>query len=1639
MKQALGTCKHFLLSIILLLVVNSAALANHLVGLDLFYTWVSGNTYKITLVAYGDCGSALTTSAFGALSGNTPRIYIYDGNTLLGNTTLAVQPPSAGVEITPVCPAYLSLTQCTDPSYSIPGIKKFVYSANYTLPGTSPYYRFLFTGEMTPGSFVAGRALSITNLSGVSTIELVDTLNNTIANNSSPTFTNLPTPFFCINNNNNYNPGAVDVNGDSLRFFLVPGKNGTASSTAGGVVSYIPPYTGSSPLAVAWMTFDQQTGQIAFYPDALQRSLVVYNVREFRDGNFIGSCQREMTFLVQECTNTPPSGGMSTATSGILIDTTHFRICKDSGPFSITINPHEATGTTNITVSATGLPSGCTFTTTGNGTPTPHCTISWTSTGPAAGSYTFFVTYTSSSCPLSATQTIAYTLTILPAPTVSYTLLSAASCFAKAAISIIPGGGFVTVKVSNAASPFDTIQTFTSVFTTFTDSLLPGSYNITVRNSNGCKASIPITITGPSISTPTATFISPSYCGANDGSIKLFGLTTGVSDSVKFYRNGVLQPTLYLPVAADGTITITGLIAGVYSSITVKYGKYCVSAPIGPLTLVNPPFTMRAVTFVNPTFCGFCDGTIKLWGLHPGQTDTITYIKDGITQPPVVVTIGIDSTVTLTGRCQGIYTNFIARTAGACVSNSLGPAVLTVPPFTMRALTLTNPSYCGICDGTVKLWGLHPGQTDTITFIKDGITQPPFVALIGADSTVTITGLCAGMYANFVAKTGGVCVSNSLGPAILTVPPFTMRALSYTNPDYCGICNGVIKLYGLHPGQLDTINFQKDGVSQTPVAALVGADSIITITGLCAGVYSNFIARTAGVCVSNTLGPVTLTVPPFTMRTITFTNPPYCGICTGTIKLWGLHPGQTDTITYTKDGVPQPPVAFVISIDSTATITGLCAGVYANFIAHTGGICISNTLGPVTLTVPPFTMRALTFTNPDYCGVCNGTIKLYGLYPGQTDTISFTKDGVPQTPVSFVVGVDSTVTITGLCAGLYDNFIAHTGGVCASNVLGPANLTVPPFTMRTLTFTNPPYCGICTGTIKLWGLHPGQIDTISYTKDGVAQTPLVFTIGVDSTATLTGLCAGLYDNFIARTGGVCVSNTLGPANLTVPPFTMRALSFTHPTKCGFCDGTVKLYGLYPGQIDTITFKRNGVSQTPVSATVGLDSTITISGLCDGLYSDFVAKTGGVCVSNTLGPITLVDPPIIPSYSYVVHEHCSADTVLFTNFSTPPGDLTYRWNFGDSTSIITLTNPTHVYTLPGSYTVTLYITNTRCVDSFKKVIPINNLVFAGFNAAPDSFTCTGKPVVLTNTSLGTSLNYLWSYGDGTFDTTRNSVHIYNRTGTYKIMMALSNYVPCRDTAYATIEVDSISAIRIAASDTVFCNGLSSTFTGMFTTLGNTGYTWDLGDGHDIDNVNPLTHSYEHEGVYTVNLHAFYRACPDTNATQKIVVFDHPGISLGPDTAICPGGTVIFLEDQLNADNPKARWRWSTGEVGPKLGVVAPGIYGVTVTVDGCSGSDTVIVRQDCYMALPNVFSPNGDGVNDYFFPRPLLAKGLATFKMDIYNRWGQLIFTTNKTEGSGWDGKFNDVVQPEGVYVYVIDATFVDGQKERHQGNVTLIR
>jgi gliding motility-associated-like protein len=98
-----------------------------------------------------------------------------------------------------------------------------------------------------------------------------------------------------------------------------------------------------------------------------------------------------------------------------------------------------------------------------------------------------------------------------------------------------------------------------------------------------------------------------------------------------------------------------------------------------------------------------------------------------------------------------------------------------------------------------------------------------------------------------------------------------------------------------------------------------------------------------------------------------------------------------------------------------------------------------------------------------------------------------------------------------------------------------------------------------------------------------------------------------------------------------------------------------------------------------------------------------------------------------------------------------------------------------------------------------------------------------------------------------------------------------------------------------------------------------------------------------------------------------------------------------------------------------------------------------VKKDCYIEMPNTFTPNGDDLNDYFFPKSLLSRGVTAFKMSIFNRWGQLIFETTNPEGRGWDGRWNGVMQPNGVYIYLLDATLKNGKTEHYQGNVTLLR
>ncbi len=107
--------------------------------------------------------------------------------------------------------------------------------------------------------------------------------------------------------------------------------------------------------------------------------------------------------------------------------------------------------------------------------------------------------------------------------------------------------------------------------------------------------------------------------------------------------------------------------------------------------------------------------------------------------------------------------------------------------------------------------------------------------------------------------------------------------------------------------------------------------------------------------------------------------------------------------------------------------------------------------------------------------------------------------------------------------------------------------------------------------------------------------------------------------------------------------------------------------------------------------------------------------------------------------------------------------------------------------------------------------------------------------------------------------------------------------------------------------------------------------------------------------------------------------------------------------------------------------------------GCFAFDTVHVKiydLSAGIYVPNAFTPNGDGLNDVFIPIGLGLEKFITFQ--IYNRWGQLLFSTGD-EGKGWDGTFNGQPQSNGTYVWMARGVDYKGATVQRKGYVSLIR
>jgi gliding motility-associated-like protein len=356
---------------------------------------------------------------------------------------------------------------------------------------------------------------------------------------------------------------------------------------------------------------------------------------------------------------------------------------------------------------------------------------------------------------------------------------------------------------------------------------------------------------------------------------------------------------------------------------------------------------------------------------------------------------------------------------------------------------------------------------------------------------------------------------------------------------------------------------------------------------------------------------------------------------------------------------------------------------------------------------------------------------------------------------------------------------------------------------------------------------------------------------------------------------------------------------------------------------------------------------------------------------------------------------------------------------------------------GNYTLEIN-TNSGCDTTLSFYLPEEQHTVS---YAVDTLSCQGENLQFQNTSDNYFSGFQWYFGDGDTSQTVNPGHQYLLPGIYQTMLigAGSN---CIDTAIQNIIVDApISDFHFTKDKDNICTGQSIMFV-PHTDSTTVQLSWSLGDGTTFPSGNETVyHAYDSTGTMLIRLVAHFRACPDVTSLDSIHVHPLPRVNLGPDTFLCLNGASIFLANINIAEVPVgSRYLWNTGDTEQRLEVRHPGRYSLTITsAHDCSATETIEVKKDCYIDIPNAFTPNGDDVNDYFFPRQLLSRSITRFNMQIFNRWGQLIFETKQVNGRGWDGRFNQATQPQGVYIYLIDVEIEGLHTEQYKGNVTLIR
>lgn len=746
---------------------------------------------------------------------------------------------------------------------------------------------------------------------------------------------------------------------------------------------------------------------------------------------------------------------------------------------------------------------------------------------------------------------------------------------------------------------------------------------------------------------------------------------------------------------------------------------------------------------------------------------------------------------------------------------------------------------------------------------------------------------------------------------------------------------------------------------------------------------------------------------------------------------------------------------------ASVTLTGTSAG---NTMVWNGG-ALTNAANPATVTAP----GTYTVTATDPNNGCTGTatvnvindlsqqlsvtVNSQTICSGQTATLTASgaasyswSTGTTANPLSVSPVATTSYTVTGTSGTCSDTAVATvtistnlaltvnspticTGQTAVLTATGATNyswstgtttnpLSVSPVSLTSYTVTGT--AGTCTGT---------AVATVTVNNPPVVTAGSV-TICSGQTATLTASGAASY---LWSTGATTASITENPAS----PVTYTVIG----TSAGCADTATASVSITPSPVITVNSAAICPGDTAILIAGGGTSYVWSTGAGTGtiqvnpVSSTSYTVTGSAsgCSDTAVASVTVNPLPAITVSSTSI---CNGGTGTIS----ATGATSYIWSNGATGNQLTDSPVTST-----TYTVTG--TASGCSDTASGTITVNPFLVVNVNGAAP--ICPGNSTSLTAAAqFGSSGSYTYAWAPSLTDTGPSVTISPTVTTTYTVTVNDGCSPAVTDTV--TVVILPSPTVSFIADVTSGCAPLCVNFTNTSSVAGGSiaSQTWDF--GADLPTAQ---NCFNTPGQYSVTLTATSNAgctASYTNANMITVApfpvadFSAPGFTglIDPVVNFTDNSTgaaswswmfddslALATDNSSTLQNPSHTYS-DTGSYCVRL--IAGNAIGCFDTVISC-----IIIEPDYTCYIPNSFSPDDNDINDKFY---CIAQNFKAFQMQIYDRWGNLYFTSDDIT-KPWDGTSltGDEVALMDIYIYKIQVTDNRNKKHKYLGTVTLLR